>query len=69
MILHHVNPESVQFDTDEIHRITRVRMARWLGHGDPAKWDAMPYLDQCDCLEIARAEQEIEKYEIAQRRR
>lgn len=40
-------------------------MARWLGV-TPAEWDAMSYIDQCDAVEIARAEKEMAEYDAHQ---
>ena len=58
-----MNPSSVQFDDEEIHRINRWRMVKYWGLGDPRIWDALNYADQCDALEIAKAEAEIAQYE------
>jgi hypothetical protein len=65
--LHHVNPASVTFDADEVDKIMRIRMARWLGIA-PGEWDDMSIEDQGYAIEIARAEREIEQYDIARLR-
>ena len=53
------------FDAEETERVLRIRMARWLGV-TPAEWDAMSYIDQCDAIEIARADKEIAEYDAHQ---
>jgi|OM-RGC.v1.035602736 hypothetical protein len=58
-----MNPQSVTFDDDEIHRINRWRMVKYWGLGDPRIWDDLSYADQCDALEIAKAEMEIAQYD------
>ena len=67
MILHHSNPQSVIFEADEIARINRITMARWMNI-TPDDWDVMTYADQCDAQEVARAMKEIEKYDARRRR-
>jgi len=66
--VHHINPQSVTLDAEEIYTVERITMARWMGHGDPAKWDALSYVEQCEIKEVARALQEIERYESAKTR-
>jgi len=61
-----MNPQGVLFDPDEVDRVMRVRMARWMNIS-PLEWDALSYLDQCDALEIARAEKAIAEYDAAKR--
>ena len=46
----------------------RWRMIKYWGVA-PDVWDALPYPDQCDALEIARADMENERYEAAKARR
>lgn len=48
------------FDEDEAWRILRVRMCEWL-HITPPEWDAIPYPDQCDLIEVWRANRAIQQ--------
>jgi hypothetical protein len=41
-------------------------MARWMGHGDPDRWDALSYVEQCEIKEIARALDANRAYDDAQ---
>jgi hypothetical protein len=66
--LHHINPGRVIFEDEEIDRVNRILMSRWMGHGDPRIWDAMTYADQCDALEVARAVKANERYDAQQAR-
>jgi hypothetical protein len=64
-----MNPAGVEFEPEEIDRVNRIMMPKWMGGGmTPDLWDAMNYKDQCDALEVARAMQEIEKYEAGKMR-
>lgn len=60
-------PGQVFFDSDEIDRVMRIRMAHWWGIS-LAEWDAMSYKDQCDSIEIRRADHTIAQFDAEKRR-
>jgi hypothetical protein len=49
----------VQFDEDETWRLVTVRACERL-HITPEQWESMPYAQQCDFLEVWRADSVIE---------
>jgi len=62
-----MNPARVIFEPEEVERVTRWRMVKYWGVS-PDQWDALSYTDQCDALEIARADGEIERFDQAKAR-
>lgn len=65
-------PKKVILDPEEIDRVNRVRVARYLGKL-PSQVDVMPYEDFADCLAIMRADVRIDHFDAekakAQRKR
>lgn len=50
-------PKQVLFDADEVYRINRVRMAKWLGV-TPGQVDSMPAGDVEDVMQIMWADEQ-----------
>ena len=50
-------PKQVQFDADEVYRLNRVRIAKWL-HITPGEVDAMPASDVEDVMQIMWADEQ-----------
>lgn len=50
-------PKQVMFDLEEIYRINRVRIAKWL-HITPGMVDAMPAGDVEDVMQIMWADEQ-----------
>lgn len=55
-------PNKVKLDEDEVARVNRVRIARYLSL-QPAQVDAMPVEDVLDVLAVMRADIRIEAHE------
>ena len=53
-------PRQVTLDADEQWRITRVHVCERL-HITPQEFDAIPYPDLCDILEVWKADQEVDE--------
>lgn len=50
-------PKQVRFDADEVYRINRVRIAKWLGV-TPGMIDQMPAADVEDVMQIMWADEQ-----------
>jgi hypothetical protein len=62
--LHHISPDLVEFDPDEIAIIRRIVYTRWMeGAISYAEWDKMSYQDQCMVMEVKRAFDENTKFD------
>jgi hypothetical protein len=55
--MHRKFPKQVSFDPDEVYRINRIRMAKWLGV-TPGQVDSMPAADIDDVLNIMWADEQ-----------
>lgn len=60
-------PKKVILDPDEVDRVNRVRIARYLGKF-PSDVDTMDYSDLMDVLAVMRADARIEQHEAAKAR-